>query len=102
MTAPSATYFGGTTNFRHVAGSALLLKGKRAMAHLEIPSDDQVVEALERLNGHATAIELRDTLMADNHSKSRCELAIQRAADRGRIHILRDWTLSLQPELQVA
>ena len=72
------------------------------MTNFEIPSDDQVVEALKSLDGHATAVALRDHLREMGHSQSRCELAIQRAADRGRIFIQRDWTLSLQPEQAVA
>lgn len=77
-------------------------RGSPAMTNLEIPSDNDVVAALAALGGHATAIELRDALIANGHSKSRCELAIQRAADRGRLNIERDWTLSLDQERQVA
>lgn len=72
------------------------------MTNLEIPSDDEVVAALAELGRNATAIALRDALIASGHSKSRCELAIQRAADRGRLHIKRDWTLSLDEERRVA
>ena len=72
------------------------------MTDREIPSDDEVVAVLEALGGHASAIELRDALIKRNHGKSRCELAIQRAADRARIYIWRDWTLHLDREQQVA
>lgn len=72
------------------------------MVNLEIPSDEQVVAALTELGGHATAVTLRDKLIGDGHNKSRCELAIQRAADRGKIFIWRDWTLSVIPEKAVA
>jgi hypothetical protein len=72
------------------------------MSNLEIPSDDEVVAVLTGLGGGATAIDLRDNLVASGHSKSRCELAIQRAADRGRIFIWRDWTVHLDEERQVA
>lgn len=72
------------------------------MSALEIPSDDDVVAALRNLHGHATALVLRDALIATGHNKSRCELAIQRAADRGRIHVWRDWTLNLDQEQKVA
>jgi hypothetical protein len=65
------------------------------MFNLEIPSDDQVVEALEALNGSATALELRDRLMRDGHRQSRCELAIQRARVRGRIWIAHDLRIVL-------
>lgn len=72
------------------------------MLHLEIPSDDEVVAALMQLGGRASAVQLRDLLIEQEHSVSRSELAIQRAADRGRIFICRDWTLSVEREQQVA
>lgn len=72
------------------------------MSALEIPSDDDVVTVLQSIGGRATAIALRDNLIKTGHGKSRCELAIQRAADRGRIFIWRDWTLNLDREQKVA
>jgi hypothetical protein len=72
------------------------------MSNLEIPSDDDVVAALNMLGGGATALQLRDELVGQSHGKSRCELAIQRAVDRGRIFIWRDWTVHLDEEQQFA
>ena len=72
------------------------------MLHLEIPSDDDVVAVLNELGGRASAVRLRDRLIEVGHSESRSELAIQRATDRSRIFICRDWTLSVQQEQQVA
>lgn len=65
------------------------------MAEIEIPSDDEVVEVLtQELNGHATAVDLCRALVAKNHPLLQSQIAIQRAADRGKIVINRDWSLS--------
>lgn len=72
------------------------------MSNLEIPSDEDVIAALGALGGNANAVALRDALIAQGNSKSRCELAIQRTADRGKIFIWRDWTFHLDEEQQAA
>lgn len=65
----------------------------------EIPNDDQVVSALAKLNGgRATALELCQALVAEGHPVLQSQLAIQRAADRGRIEINRDWSLTIARE----
>lgn len=65
------------------------------MAQTEIPSDAEVVAVLAReLNGRATAADLCNAL-SRNHPILASQIAIQRAADRGKITINRDWTLSV-------
>ena len=49
------------------------------MTYMEIPSDDQVVAALEKLAGHASASKLCNQLVADGHPRRESQLAIQRA-----------------------
>lgn len=72
------------------------------MSETEIPSDDQVVAALAGLGGHATAVALFRTLLAQDHPALQSQIAIQRAADRGKIVINRDWTLSIPVEAEAA
>jgi hypothetical protein len=62
----------------------------------EVPSDDEVVATLRELNGHADAVELCRALMDRGHPQLETQLAIQRAAERGRLVVNRDWTLSLE------
>lgn len=61
----------------------------------EIPSDDDVVAALNELGGHATAGLLCRKLVDDGHLRLRSQLAIQRAAERGRLLVNSDWSLSV-------
>ena len=71
------------------------------MSETEIPSDEQVVAALAGLGGHATAVALFREL-AQGHPVLQSQIAIQRAADRGKIVINRDWTLSIPVEAEAA
>jgi hypothetical protein len=68
------------------------------MPDLEVPNDDEVVAALAALGGTAAAVELCKALVIAGNSVLQSQLAIQRAADRGRLRINRDWTLSVAPE----
>jgi hypothetical protein len=69
------------------------------MSETEIPTDDEVVAVLaNELNGQATAVELFHALVARDHAALQSQIAIQRAADRGRIIINRDWSLTVAPE----
>jgi len=61
----------------------------------EIPSDDEVVAMLNQLGGHADALKLCRALMEAGHPKLQSQLAIQRAAERRRLVVNADWTLSL-------
>jgi hypothetical protein len=61
---------------------------------IEIPSDDQVVAMLQSLGDHVTARELCSALVANGHPVRQSQIAIQRAAERGRILVNDDWTLS--------
>lgn len=70
---------------------------------IEVPNDDEVVSTLSKINGgRATALELCKELMRAGHPERQSQLAIQRAAERGRLHILRDWTLSIVSEVAEA
>jgi hypothetical protein len=68
------------------------------MPDLEVPSDDAVVTALRELGGTAAAVDLCKALVIAGHSVLQSQLAIQRAADRGRLKINSDWTLSAMAE----
>lgn len=72
------------------------------MSDYEVPSDQQVVDMLQMIGGHTTAVELCRALVADGHPVLQSQLAIQRAAERGRIVINHDWSLSLAHEVQAA
>jgi hypothetical protein len=61
----------------------------------EVPSDDEVVQALVAMGGHADALQLCQRLMAAGHPELESQLAIQRAAERRRLQVNRDWTLSV-------
>jgi hypothetical protein len=61
----------------------------------EVPSDDEVVEALASIGGRATALDLCNTLVAAGNDRGDSQLAIQRAAERGTIAVESDWTLAL-------
>ena len=68
----------------------------------EVPSDDQVLEALRALNGKADALSLCRRLMDEGHPELQSQLAIQRTAERGKIIVDKDWTLSLPANEAVA
>ena len=68
----------------------------------EIPSDDDVVAALDDLGGHSNALALCEKLGALGHSERRAQLAIQRAAERGRLTVEQDWTLSVAKQAVAA
>lgn len=69
---------------------------------IEIPSDDQVVAALTALGSRVTARVLCAALIAEGHPVRQSQIAIQRAAERGRILVNDDWTLSLAHEAVAA
>lgn len=72
------------------------------MPYAEIPSDADVVKALMRMGGHATAAQLCDELVRANHPRRACQLAIQRSSERGRIVVASDWTLRVADEALAA
>jgi hypothetical protein len=73
------------------------------MNHLEVPSDDEVVETLSHMDGgHATALQLCQALVAAGHSIQQSQLAIQRAAERRRLCVHHDWTLSVTRQMVAA
>ncbi|HEX9931742.1 MAG TPA: hypothetical protein VGB08_02755 [Allosphingosinicella sp.] len=72
------------------------------MANIEIPSDQAVVDALAELGGRATAVRLCHALVVAGHPIRQSQLAIQRAAERGRIEINSDWSLSVAKEVLAA
>lgn len=65
---------------------------------IEIPSDDQVVAALHELGDGVTARALCKALVDADHPILQSQIAIQRAAERGRIQVNDDWTLSIVQE----
>ena len=72
------------------------------MSEYEVPNDEQVVNALHGLGGPVTAMALCRALVASGHPIRQSQLAIQRAADRGRIQFNKDWTLSAAREVLAA
>ena len=64
----------------------------------EVPSDEQVLAALQELGGNADALALCRQLMSEGHPELQSQLAIQRTAERGKLIVQRDWTLSLVPQ----
>jgi hypothetical protein len=72
------------------------------MPYDEIPSDEQVVGALNRLNGLATAKALCDELVDQGHPRRDSQLAIQRAAERGHIEFGADWKLHVAAQVVAA
>jgi len=64
------------------------------MQRREIPSDREVVEALASFGRLVTALELCDEL-AKTHPRRDCQLAIQRAVERGLIAVNKGWQLSV-------
>lgn len=68
------------------------------MANVEVPSDDEVVAALQALSGNTTALRLCESLIQNGHPRLQSQLAIQRAAERGKIYVWSDWSLHLERE----
>jgi hypothetical protein len=68
----------------------------------EVPSDNEVVQTLTALGGHADAVQLCRALMDAGHPRLQSQLAIQRAAERRRLLVNRDWTLSVPQEALAA
>lgn len=64
------------------------------MRYAEIPSDEEVVETLAGLGSSATAWELCKALTEKRHSHRDAQMAIQRAAERGKISVGRDLKLT--------
>jgi len=69
---------------------------------VEIPSDDEVVAALTELGGHTDALTLCEALVRKGHPEGKAQLAIQRAAERGRLDVDQDWTLRVPLEAVAA
>jgi hypothetical protein len=68
------------------------------MANLEVPTDDEVIATLRGLGGSTTALKLCDALMKNDHPRLQSQLAIQRTAERGKIHVWSDWSINLKRE----
>jgi hypothetical protein len=69
---------------------------------IEIPSDDQVVAMLHSIGIRISAQRLCVALIAAGHPVRESQLAIQRAAERGKIFVHDDWTLSVAEEALAA
>lgn len=72
------------------------------MDYLEIPTDDEVVDALKMMGGSQTARALCDKLVALGHPRRDSQLAIQRATERGRLLVAKDWILSVAEDVVAA
>ena len=72
------------------------------MARHEVPSDAEVAQALRDLGDRVKAVDLCQALMRLGHPIRETQLAIQRAAERGRIVINHDLTLSSAREVFAA
>jgi hypothetical protein len=68
----------------------------------EVPSDAEVVATLQELGDRITARDLCIKLIAAGHPKRQSQLAIQRAAERGKITVNSDWSLSVTVEEALA
>ena len=68
----------------------------------EIPSDDEIMAAVAQLGPGADASAVLQALVGLGHPPRKAQLAIQRATDRGRIVVGRDWILSVGQPLEVA
>lgn len=68
----------------------------------EVPSDDEVIATLREMGGQTDALALCKSLMQKGHPELQSQLAIQRAAERGKLKVERDWTLSLQSDHAIA
>lgn len=65
------------------------------MSYSEIPSDQEVVDALKSLGSDATAVEILNKLFEAGHPRRDCQLAIQRSIERGLMKIGSDWRIKL-------
>lgn len=72
------------------------------METVEIPSDQDVIDALTECGGKATAVRLCEYLVSKKHPKKDSQLAIQRATERGKIRIMPDWSLEISREVEAA
>jgi hypothetical protein len=61
---------------------------------IEVPSDDEVVAVLEALGERVTARALCMKLIEAGHPVRESQIAIQRAAERGRIQVNDDLSMS--------
>lgn len=61
---------------------------------IEVPSDDEVVAVLGALGDRVTARDLCMKLISAGHPVRESQIAIQRAAERGRILVNDDLSLS--------
>ena len=68
----------------------------------KIPSDEEVVAVLRSLGERVTARVLCNALVNKGHPVRQSQVAIQRAAERRRIHVGKDWTLSIPREVVAA
>lgn len=68
---------------------------------IEIPKDEEVMAVLAELGERTTARRLCEELVARGHPIGKSQLAIQRTAERGKICINDDWTLSPIPEAEL-
>ncbi|WP_151885137.1 hypothetical protein [Qipengyuania flava] len=62
--------------------------------NIEIPSDDEVLALLVEMGDRITARGLCDRLVDAGHPRGQSQIAIQRAAERGKILINDDLSLS--------
>jgi len=68
---------------------------------IEVPSDDEVVAVLNALGDRVTARDLCIQLISVGHPVRESQIAIQRAAERGRIQVNDDLSLSPLPVNQL-
>ena len=61
---------------------------------IEIPSDDEVLALLIVIGNRVSARELCEKLVDAGHPRGQSQIAIQRAAERGKITINEDLSLS--------
>ncbi|WP_162783772.1 hypothetical protein [Devosia naphthalenivorans] len=72
------------------------------MAYSEVPSDDEVVGVLRKMGVGISARALCDALVQAGHPRPDSQLAIQRATERGRIVVAKDWTLTASNDMVAA
>lgn len=61
---------------------------------IEIPSDEVVLATLVKMGDRVSARDLCEKLVEAGHPRGRSQIAIQRAAERGKIAINEDLSLS--------
>lgn len=62
--------------------------------NIEIPSDEEVLALLVEMGDRISARDLCDRLVDAGHPRGQSQIAIQRAAERGKISINDDLSLS--------